>query len=491
MRMAPSTPVTKPPTLACHARTRPDSGRGLGAGRRRALADRDRQRRVRRLARQQLQLTLELFDLGLNGIQLVLHGQDVTHGVGLGQDGEVLLAAGRQRGNARLQVDVLAGDVSGLGREVRRLAEGLGAGKHRGETLYRHLECHAARGGASARLRLRVGHEAAVGTGQRGQLRDRPAQLVASDGQGQRTGLFDFGGLSDGAVRQVRRARRRRRYGVVLHPLGRTRRLPRARRGSGAGLRRPVGGEARVWSWWWRRGRSGPARSAAGAPARPRPWDARGCARGCRPPRPGQKGRRRRRRPKGRGGGPRRRRGGAHGQARRWSTSPSLPPSALVAVHGAAPQGPLQNVVGTGDRRLEGWPRHRPGARPGGRRRASSSGGLLAARCLARRRRGHTGRGRPPAAGGLRAGGTSPCPGAGRWRAQCRVRSGRRSSAGRQGRAVTAATAAARPAPSRPPRPARLVSRGRCRVPARGPAARHRRDGRGAGSRCAAWNSRS
>ena len=32
MRMTPSTPVTKPPTLACHARTRPDSGRGLGGG---------------------------------------------------------------------------------------------------------------------------------------------------------------------------------------------------------------------------------------------------------------------------------------------------------------------------------------------------------------------------------------------------------------------------------------------------------------------------
>ena len=96
MRITPSTPVTKPPTLACHARTTPDSGTGLGARRRRALVDRHGERRVRRLARQQLQLTLQLLDLGLNGVQLLLHRQHVTHRRGLGQDGQVLLAAGLQ-----------------------------------------------------------------------------------------------------------------------------------------------------------------------------------------------------------------------------------------------------------------------------------------------------------------------------------------------------------------------------------------------------------
>ena len=51
-----------------------------------------------------------------------------------------------------------------------------------------------------ARLRLRVGHEAAVGAGQGGQLRDRPAQLPAADGQRQGAGLLNFGGLADGAA---------------------------------------------------------------------------------------------------------------------------------------------------------------------------------------------------------------------------------------------------------------------------------------------------
>ena len=164
-RITPSTPATKPPMLACQARTSPDSGSGLGAGAGGALADRHGQRRVRRLARQQLQLALQLLDLGLNGVQLLLHGQDVAHRRGLGQDGQVLLAAGLQRGDARLQVDVLAGDVGGLGREVRRLAERLGLLQHGGEVVHRHLQRDAARRGAAARrarLGLRVGHEAAV-----------------------------------------------------------------------------------------------------------------------------------------------------------------------------------------------------------------------------------------------------------------------------------------------------------------------------------------
>ena len=153
-------------------------------------------------------MALQLLDLLLHGVQLLLHRQDVADRGGLGQDAQVLLAAVLQRGQARLQVDVLARDIGGRGRDVGRLAEGLGACEHGREVGHRHLERDAGRGGTAAgraRLRLRAGHETAVRPGETGQLRDRPAQVAVADGQGQRSGLLDLGGLAHRVVRQRRR----------------------------------------------------------------------------------------------------------------------------------------------------------------------------------------------------------------------------------------------------------------------------------------------
>ena len=150
-----------------------------------------------------------------------------------------------------------------------------------------------------ARLRLRVGHEAAVGAGQCGQLRDRPAQLAVPDRQRQRTGLLDLGGLvrpkatllgafrrrggrrsGRGARCRTRCPRRHAATGAAAFASGDA----RPRGGGGRGLRRAGGVNER--------GR-GPS-SGSGAPAR---------ASGHRPCRPARPGRRRRRPPRACGAG--------------------------------------------------------------------------------------------------------------------------------------------------------------------------------------------
>ncbi len=93
MRITPSTPLTKPPTLACQARTSPDSGSGLGGGAGVPSLTVTVSVEYDGLAGEQLQLPLQLLDLGLNGVHLLLHGQHVADRRRLGQDGEVLLAA--------------------------------------------------------------------------------------------------------------------------------------------------------------------------------------------------------------------------------------------------------------------------------------------------------------------------------------------------------------------------------------------------------------
>ena len=69
--------------------------------------------------------------------------------------------------------------------------------QHGGELAHRHLQRDAARGRAAAprtRLGLRVGHEAAVGAGEVGQLGDRPVQVAAFHGQPEGPGLLILAG---------------------------------------------------------------------------------------------------------------------------------------------------------------------------------------------------------------------------------------------------------------------------------------------------------
>lgn len=77
------------------------------------LGERYRQRAVVGLAVKDIELTLELFDLGLKGVELALHGQNVADRRGSGQDRQVLLAARLERGDPCLEIDVLTRDISG------------------------------------------------------------------------------------------------------------------------------------------------------------------------------------------------------------------------------------------------------------------------------------------------------------------------------------------------------------------------------------------
>ena len=71
----------------------------------------DRQRAVRGLIREYLELALILFDLALNGVDLILHGEYAADRRCFLQDLQVLREARVERGNSRLQIDVLTRDV--------------------------------------------------------------------------------------------------------------------------------------------------------------------------------------------------------------------------------------------------------------------------------------------------------------------------------------------------------------------------------------------
>ncbi len=168
-RTTPSTPARKPPTLSCHAWTMPDSGSGLGGKGAAPFADVGRERRIRGLAREHLQLSLQLLELALNRVELRLHRQHVAHRRRLGHDRQVLLPAGLERGDTGLQVHVLPGDVGRLRRQTGGPADPLCLLERGGEVVHRHLEGHRAEGRAAkagTRLRLGVGDEAAVGAGE-------------------------------------------------------------------------------------------------------------------------------------------------------------------------------------------------------------------------------------------------------------------------------------------------------------------------------------
>ena len=107
--------------------------------------------------------------------------------------------------------------------------------QHGGEVVHRHLQRHAARRGAAARrarLGLRVGHEAAVGAGQRGQLRHGPARAR----RGRRSGR------ASRSARSWRTGRRRRWAGSAPSSVSRAGAL----RPLAAPAARAVGAERRA-----------------------------------------------------------------------------------------------------------------------------------------------------------------------------------------------------------------------------------------------------
>ena len=69
------------------------------------------QRRVRRLVIEDIELTLELFDLALKVVQLVLDGENAADRGRLFHNCQVLLAARLEGGDACREIDVLGRHV--------------------------------------------------------------------------------------------------------------------------------------------------------------------------------------------------------------------------------------------------------------------------------------------------------------------------------------------------------------------------------------------
>ena len=158
-------------------------------------------------------VALELFDLGLNRVHLFLYRQHVADRRG---SAEMVRYCGvsLQRSDAGPQVDVLGGDVGGLGGQLdglpnvwaclstvaKLLKRATGASRCPMPSR-RWLRPNPPANGRRTRRTRRPGR----------QLRYRMGQLAAANGQAERAGLLNLGGLPDGALRQARRCRRRRR----------------------------------------------------------------------------------------------------------------------------------------------------------------------------------------------------------------------------------------------------------------------------------------
>jgi hypothetical protein len=158
------------------AQTRWSHDPAVVRGGRARFAQLHRQRRVVRLAAEDVQLALELLDLRLQGVELCLHGEDVADRRGLGHDRQVLLAAGLERRDLRLEIDVLRRDVGRLGGELGHLAERLDLFESEREVGHGDLQRdRAARPliAAGPGTGLGVGDESAVGGGQVRQPGDR------------------------------------------------------------------------------------------------------------------------------------------------------------------------------------------------------------------------------------------------------------------------------------------------------------------------------
>ena len=135
--------------------------------------DRHGERRVRRLAGEQLQLALQLLNLlGLNGVDLLLDREDVADGsMAFARMARYCWRPGSKTVIRACRSTYWPGHFGHPGREVRRLAECLGALEDRGEAVGSPAPGEArCPSHGSTRLRLRVG-------GRRSRRRHQPAAV--------------------------------------------------------------------------------------------------------------------------------------------------------------------------------------------------------------------------------------------------------------------------------------------------------------------------